>query len=46
MTEAGLYVEGPKLAAQELVYQKDPLSTGWQRFMAGFIGVLPVENQQ
>ena len=30
---------------QEVVYHKDPLSTGWQRFVAGFIGILPVEGQ-
>jgi putative cardiolipin synthase len=30
---------------REVVYQKDPLSTGWQRFEAGFIGILPVEGQ-
>jgi putative cardiolipin synthase len=30
---------------REVVYHQDPLSTGWQRFQAGFIGMLPVENQ-
>jgi putative cardiolipin synthase len=30
---------------QEVVYHKDPLSTAWQRFVAGFIGILPVEGQ-
>jgi len=29
----------------EVIYHKDPLSTGWQRFLAEFIGILPVENQ-
>jgi putative cardiolipin synthase len=78
-TEAGLYIESPKLAAQviawmdegvrhensyrvflekdgkltwvtqddgkEVVYHHDPESSAWQRFEAGFIGLLPVENQ-
>ncbi len=26
-------------------FDKDPLSTFWQRFMSGFIGILPVESQ-
>jgi putative cardiolipin synthase len=26
-------------------YDKDPMSTWWQRFVAGFIGILPVESQ-
>jgi putative cardiolipin synthase len=29
----------------ELRYDKDPLSTFGQRFMSGFIGILPVESQ-
>jgi len=29
----------------EVRYDKDPLSTFWQRFMSGFIGILPVESQ-
>jgi putative cardiolipin synthase len=78
-TEAGLYIESPKLAAQviawmddgvrpensyrvflekdgkvtwetqddgkEVIYHHDPESSAWQRFEAGFIGILPVENQ-
>jgi len=56
-TEAGLYVESPELAARvlaymdegvdgaEVRYDKDPLSTFGQRFMSGFIGILPVESQ-
>jgi putative cardiolipin synthase len=78
-TEAGLYIESPKLAAQviawmddgvrpensyrvfldkdgkvtwetqddgkEVIYHHDPESSAWQRFEAGFIGMLPVENQ-
>lgn len=30
---------------EELRYDKDPLSTFGQRFMSGFIGILPVESQ-
>lgn len=30
---------------REVVYHQDPLSTAWQRFQAGFIGILPVEDQ-
>lgn len=30
---------------REVVYHQDPESTAWQRFMAGFIGLLPVEDQ-
>jgi len=30
---------------REVVYHKDPESSAWQRFTAGFIGILPVENQ-
>ncbi len=30
---------------QEVVYHHDPESSAWQRFEAGFIGILPVENQ-
>jgi putative cardiolipin synthase len=30
---------------REVVYHQDPESTAWQRFVAGFIGILPVENQ-
>jgi putative cardiolipin synthase len=30
---------------EEVRYHKDPLSTFGQRFMSGFIGVLPVESQ-
>jgi putative cardiolipin synthase len=78
-TEAGLYIESPKLATQviawmdegvrpensyrvfldkdgnltwvtqddgkEVVYHHDPESSAWQRFVAGFIGILPVESQ-
>jgi len=78
-TEAGLYVESPKLAAQviawmdegvlpqnsyrvvldkdgdiewvteydgkEVRFDKDPESTAWQRFVTGFIRILPVEGQ-
>ena len=29
----------------ELRYHQDPLSSFWQRFMAGFIALLPVESQ-
>jgi putative cardiolipin synthase len=29
----------------EVQYHKDPMSTWWQRFMSGFIGILPVESQ-
>jgi putative cardiolipin synthase len=78
-TEAGLYIESPKLAAQliawmdegmrpensyrvfldkdgkvtwltqadgkQVIYHHDPESSAWQRFVAGFIGILPVEGQ-
>jgi putative cardiolipin synthase len=30
---------------RELVYHHDPESTAWQRFTAGFIGLLPIEGQ-
>ena len=30
---------------EEVVYDKDPLSTFGQRFMSGFIGILPIESQ-
>ncbi len=30
---------------REVAYHQDPESTAWQRFMAGFIGLLPVEDQ-
>ena len=30
---------------QEVVYHHDPESNAWQRFMAGLIGILPVEGQ-
>jgi len=30
---------------KEVVYHHDPQSTWWQRFKAGFIGILPVEDQ-
>ena len=30
---------------QELRYNKDPESSFWQRFIAGFIRILPVEDQ-
>lgn len=30
---------------REVSYDKDPESTFWQRFVAGFIGLLPVEDQ-
>ena len=30
---------------REVVYHQDPLSTGWQRFVSEFIGILPVEGQ-
>ena len=29
----------------EVRYHKDPLSTFGQRFMSGFIGILPMESQ-
>jgi putative cardiolipin synthase len=29
----------------EVRYDKDPLSTFGQRFMSGFIGILPMESQ-
>jgi hypothetical protein len=30
---------------QQVRFDKDPESTAWQRFVAGFIGILPVEGQ-
>jgi hypothetical protein len=30
---------------KEVIYHHDPESSAWQRFVAGFIGTLPVENQ-
>jgi putative cardiolipin synthase len=30
---------------EEVRYEKDPESTGMQRFMVGFIELLPVEDQ-
>lgn len=78
-TEAGIYVESPKLAAELIAFMddgvapknsyrvlldekgelyweteidgatvrfdKDPLSTGWQRFEVGFIRLFPVDDQ-
>ena len=29
----------------EVRFSKDPLSTFWQRFKSGFIGILPIESQ-
>ena len=30
---------------KQLRYDKDPKSTFWQRFLAGIIRMLPIENQ-
>jgi len=30
---------------KQVIYHEDPESTAWQRFMAGLIGILPVEGQ-
>ncbi len=30
---------------QQVRFDRDPESTAWQRFVAGFIGILPVEGQ-
>jgi putative cardiolipin synthase len=30
---------------RQVRFDKDPESTGWQRFVAGFIGILPLEGQ-
>jgi putative cardiolipin synthase len=30
---------------KEVIYHHDPESTAWQRFTAGFIGLLPIEEQ-
>ena len=34
-----------KVGKEEQRYKKDPQSTFWQRFLAGFIRMLPIENQ-
>ena len=31
--------------AETLRYDKDPRSTGWQRFQVGFIRLFPVDDQ-
>jgi putative cardiolipin synthase len=45
LDEDGNLVWVTEIDGKEVRYDKDPLSTFCQRFMSGFIGILPVESQ-